>query len=46
MEIPIETGLLFSFHIFSLRKVIAQEMPPPVKNDSITLAQAYINLTG
>lgn len=29
----------------SFAKVFCQEMPPPVKNDSITLAQAYINLT-
>jgi len=39
------TGLLFLSIFFLLGKVIAQEMPPPVKNDSITLAQAYINLT-
>ncbi|GAA0879186.1 hypothetical protein GCM10009119_21540 [Algoriphagus jejuensis] len=30
---------------FSLSGATAQEGPPPVKNDSITLAQAYINLT-
>jgi hypothetical protein len=39
------TGLLFFSVFFLLGKLMAQEMPPPVKNDSITLAQAYVNLT-
>lgn len=39
------TGLLFLSVFFLLGKLTAQEMPPPVKNDSITLAQAFINLT-
>jgi hypothetical protein len=37
--------LFTSFLLLSLSKLGAQEMPPPVKNDSITLAQAYVNLT-
>jgi hypothetical protein len=39
------TGLLFLSAFFLLDKLAAQELPPPVKNDSITLAQAFINLT-
>jgi hypothetical protein len=37
--------LILILFIASLRNILAQEMPPPVKNDSITLAQAYLNLT-
>ncbi|REG83393.1 hypothetical protein C8N25_11838 [Algoriphagus antarcticus] len=37
--------VLFTLMTFFLGNLNAQEMPPPVKNDSITLAQAYINLT-
>ncbi len=39
------TGLLIFSVFFLLGKLTAQEMPPPVKNDSIILAQAYVNLT-
>jgi len=37
--------LILSLFTASLVNTSAQEMPPPVKNDSITLAQAYLNLT-
>ncbi len=39
-------SVLFVFLLtVSFAKVFCQELLPPVKNDSITLAQAYINLT-
>ena len=39
------TVLLFLSLFFLLGNLTAQKIPPPFKNDSITLAQAYINLT-
>ncbi|MBN7809650.1 hypothetical protein J0A68_01695 [Algoriphagus sp. H41] len=42
---PFKGILFFLWFALSTGGAFSQESPPPVKNDSIVLAQAYINLT-